>query len=57
MNRATPVEMRQSLETADAFKQCGVRFVPMPVFDDEDHKKLIAEMYERLEKIEEAADE
>ena len=48
MNKATPVEMRKCLEIVDVFKKTGIRFVAMPVIDEDDHKKLVDQMQDRL---------
>ena len=48
MNKCSPVEMKKALETVDAFKEAGIRFVPMPVFDDDDHKRTVIEMIGKL---------
>ena len=57
MERATPVELRRSMEAADAMKDSGLRFVPMPVIDEEDHRNLVLQMYEKLAKIAELCDD
>ncbi|MCP4365446.1 MAG: DUF1382 family protein [Planctomycetes bacterium] len=51
MDRATPVQMRQSLEIVDQFKKAGIRFVPMPVINDADFSVRSNEMRERLDTI------
>lgn len=56
MNRATLVEMRKSLELVEALKQAGIRFVPVPVFDDKDHAFFATTMARRLEKMERIAE-
>ena len=52
MERATPVQMRDSLEMANALKMSGLRFVPIPVLDDADFAKLSTMLLQRLEEIE-----
>lgn len=52
MEKATPVEMRKCLVAVEAFKKAGIKFVPMPVLDDDDQDALADQMKERLEKIE-----
>ena len=52
MERATPVQVRQSLEIAEQLKRAGVRFVPIPVFDDKDWEDLMQELNRRIERIE-----
>ncbi len=48
MNKCSPVEMRKALDLVDVFIKTGIRFVPMPVFDDEDHVKTVSTMQEKL---------
>lgn len=43
MNRASPVELRQSLEMANAFASAGIRFVPVPVINDAGFNRLVDE--------------
>lgn len=52
MQKATPGEMRKCLVAVETFKQAGIRFVPMPVFDDADNDNLAEQMKERLDKME-----
>ena len=40
--------MRKALELVEVFKKTGIRFVPMPVFDDDDHAKTVVDMQEKL---------
>ena len=51
MEKATPVQIRQSLELADYLKRAGIRFVPIPVFDDDDWIEQAKEFKRRVEKI------
>ena len=55
MQRATPVQMRKSLELVELFMQTGLRFVPMPIFDENDFNHCIAEMSKKLNEIERRA--
>lgn len=48
MNRATPVEMRKSLEMVDALKNAGLRFVQMPCLSETDCAALIVQVQTRL---------
>jgi hypothetical protein len=48
MDKCSPVEMRKTLELVDVFRKTGIRFVPMPVFDDEDRAKTVSKMQEKL---------
>lgn len=52
MNRATPVQMRKSLEIVNAFKRAGIRFVPMPVCNEDEFNARMAEMTGKLDEIE-----
>ncbi len=52
MERAAPLEMRKALEVVQAFKEAGLRFVPVPVLDDNDYDKLSSDVLRRLEEIE-----
>lgn len=43
MNKASPVELRQSLEMANALASAGIRFVPVPVINDAEFNRLVYE--------------
>lgn len=49
MNRASPSELRKSLEAAQALVRAGILFVPMPVLSETDHAALASQMHDRLE--------
>ena len=51
MKRATPVQLRQSIEVANVMVKHGVRFVCMPVVDESDFLNLASQAAERLERI------
>ncbi|MGM8688410.1 DUF1382 family protein [Enterobacter hormaechei subsp. steigerwaltii] len=51
MNRASPVDLRKSLEIANHLAQIGIRFVPIPVATEEDFQTLSAELSLRLEQM------
>lgn len=51
MNRASPVDLRKSLEIANHLARIGIRFVPIPVATEEDFQALSAELSRRLEKM------
>ena len=55
MERANPADMRKSLAAADEFKKAGILFVPMPVLDKEDGRKLAIEAFRRLDVLEKVA--
>lgn len=43
MKRASPVELRKSLEMANELASAGIRFVPVPVINDAGFNRLIDE--------------
>lgn len=43
MKKASPVELRQSLEMANALASAGIRFVPVPVINDAGFNRLVDE--------------
>ena len=49
MKRATPAQLRQSLEVANACVKAGIRFVCMPVVDEAGGVNLSSQAAERLE--------
>ncbi|MCK7367623.1 MAG: DUF1382 family protein [Enterobacter sp.] len=50
MNRASPVDLRKSLEIANHLAHIGIRFVPIPVATEEEFQTLAAELSRRLER-------
>ena len=48
MHKASPVELRTSIEMAHSLAQIGVRFVPIPETDEEFHT-LAASLSQKLE--------
>ncbi|WP_124313738.1 DUF1382 family protein [Pseudomonas chlororaphis] len=59
MKRASPVQLRQSLEMANTMIKHGIRFVCMPVVDEADLANLAsqaAERFDRMALIAEAAE-
>lgn len=53
MERCSPVEMRKSLEVVESFKNAGIRFVAIPVLNDDDYldKQIMAiKAFEQLVK-------
>ena len=51
MKRATPTQLRQSLELAQGLVKAGVRFVCMPVIDEADGMNLSSQAAERLKRV------
>lgn len=54
MKEATAAEMRKCLELADQLKKAGIPFVPVPVFNDYDFKKVGQMAADRMKTIEDA---
>ncbi|WP_345756791.1 DUF1382 family protein [Klebsiella quasipneumoniae] len=48
MNRASPVDLRKSLEAAHMLASIGIRFVPIPVATEEEFQALSAELSRKL---------
>lgn len=44
MKKASPVELRQSLEMANELASAGIRFVPVPVNDDAEFNRIVNEI-------------
>ncbi|HID8807170.1 DUF1382 family protein [Enterobacter roggenkampii] len=51
MNKASPVDLRKCLETAQMLAQAGIRFVPIPVESEEEFQTLATELSLRLEQM------
>ena len=51
MKRASPAQLRQSIEVANVMVKHGIRFVCMPVVDESDFLNLASQAEERLERI------
>ena len=51
MKRATPAQLRQSLEVTNTMVKHGIRFVCMPVVDEADGVNLSSHAAERLERM------
>ncbi|HCR1906542.1 TPA: DUF1382 family protein [Enterobacter asburiae] len=51
MNRASPVDLRKSLEISNHLAHIGIRFVPIPVATEEEFQTLSAELSRRLEQM------
>ena len=57
MQKATPIQMRESLQIVDELKRAGIRFVPMPVVDDADFMDRMIEVTYKLDEIEKIANQ
>lgn len=55
IERATPVQLRKSLEIANLFAKTGLRFVPMPCADDAEYVQLMQESIAKLDRLEAVA--
>lgn len=55
IERASPIQLRKSLEIANAFVKAGVRFVPMPCTDDAEYSQRMRESIAKLDQIAAAA--
>lgn len=51
MKRASPPQLRQSLEVAHALVKHGIHFVCVPVIDEADAMNLAGQAAERLERM------
>nr|DAE42948.1 MAG TPA: Protein of unknown function (DUF1382) [Caudoviricetes sp.] len=51
MNKASPVELRKSLEMANALASSGIRFVPVPVINDAVFNRLVDESRKIIDSI------
>lgn len=51
MNRTSPVDLRKSIEIANHLANIGIRFVPIPVANEEEFQALAAELSRRLEQM------
>ncbi|EOG7953871.1 DUF1382 family protein [Klebsiella aerogenes] len=57
MNRASPVDLRKSLEIANNLARIGIRFVPIPVATEEEFQVLSSVLSRKLEQIATEAEE
>ena len=48
MRKATAPELRKSIALADDLAQAGIRFVPIPVFNEADFQELADELDGRM---------
>lgn len=56
MNRASPADLRKSLEVANTLAKHGIGFVCIPTLSDEDRDQLIGQGAERMEKLAQMAE-
>lgn len=54
MERAKPAQIRQSLEIVEQLKRAGIRFVPIPVFDDQDYEDIMEKLHRRIDRLDKA---
>lgn len=52
MKRANSVELRKALECVQLLKNAGIDFVPIPVINEEEKKRLQLEFIDKLGKLE-----
>lgn len=59
MERASPTETRQAMQTASEYAKFGIPFIPMPVRNGTEREATIAEAIARLEQeyVESVSDE
>ncbi|MBW7699414.1 DUF1382 family protein [Enterobacter kobei] len=51
MNRASPLDLRKSIEIANNLAHIGIRFVPIPVATEDEFQLLAAELSRKLEEM------
>ncbi|WP_182310685.1 DUF1382 family protein [Aeromonas media] len=56
MNRASPADLRKSLEMANCLAKEGILFIPMPVADNQEAEARLAEADARLNEMALAAE-
>jgi len=56
IERASPVEMRKTLEIVDEFKKAGIKFIPIPILSEDDSKLLGAIMLKQMEQLDKEFD-
>ena len=49
MNRASPAGLRKALEAANTMAKAGIMFICMPVLNEDDGLKLVAQAAQRFE--------
>lgn len=56
MNRASPADLRLSMEAVDCMVKAGVNFVPVPILSIDHQAELIEQMKTALETMEKGND-
>lgn len=51
MNRASPADLRKTLEAANTLTKAGIMFICMPVLDEQDGLQLVAQAAQRLDQL------
>ena len=51
VDKTTAVQIRQSMKLAQEFKLAGIRFVPVPVEDEQDYLLTVQLMEEKLDRM------
>jgi methionine synthase II (cobalamin-independent) len=51
MKRASPINVRKSLEMVELFKNAGIDFIPVPVATEEERKAMIEMAMSKLEDV------
>ena len=51
MIKATALDLRKALLAANTYASAGMNFVPIPVFNAQDHAALVAEAENRLARM------
>lgn len=51
MIKASPVDIRRSLEIVDSMEKAGINFVPIPIMNDRDHESLNRILNRRLDRM------
>jgi hypothetical protein len=54
--KATALQLRKSLLMSDALVRTGVRFVPIPVLNEEEYQEKIKEMNTKMDQLIELAE-
>jgi acetylornithine/succinyldiaminopimelate/putrescine aminotransferase len=52
IDKATAPQIRESLVMANSLKQAGIRFVPIPVLNEEEFQAMIELLQKKLSELE-----